>query len=91
MSAVKQTTLTPSSVSQRVMVQLSSPPDAAKATVLPLRAETVVRIGNLLVPRLCLGTHYPRGSASLKQENVNLIREGGSAQGLVLFVKAKRR
>src|SRR5438093_243879 len=35
MSAVRHTTRTPCSVSQRVMVQLSRPPDAAKATVWP--------------------------------------------------------
>src|SRR6516164_9009344 len=44
MSAVTQTTLTPFSVSQRVMVQLSSPPDAAKAMVLPFKVSTLIRI-----------------------------------------------
>ena len=41
MSAVKQTTVTPASVSHFVTVQLSSPPDAAKATVWPFRSFTV--------------------------------------------------
>ena len=42
MSAVKQTTFTPFSVSHLVTVQESSPPEAAKATVWPFRSATVV-------------------------------------------------
>src|SRR5262245_47460057 len=41
MSAVQQTTVTPASVNHLVTVQLSSPPDAAKATVFPFRSCTV--------------------------------------------------
>src|SRR5262245_3823866 len=44
MSAVKQTTVTPFSVSHLVMVQLSSPPEAAKATVRPFRSLTVTEV-----------------------------------------------
>ena len=44
MSAVKQTTLTPFSVSHLVTVQESSPPLAANATVWPLRSLTVVMV-----------------------------------------------
>src|ERR1043165_2588349 len=50
MSAVRQTTLTPLSVNQRVIVQLSSPPDAAKATVLPFKCSSVRRMGGNLGP-----------------------------------------
>src|SRR5262245_34803777 len=54
MSAVKQTTVTPASVSQRVTVQLSSPPDAAKATVFPFSSCTV---------RLTVGSGFSVGFA----------------------------
>src|SRR5438876_12264455 len=43
MSAQKQTTATPFSVSHLVIVQLSNPPEAAKATVRPFRSLTVTR------------------------------------------------
>jgi hypothetical protein len=42
MSAVKQTTFTPCSVSHLVTVQESRPPLAANATVWPFRSATVV-------------------------------------------------
>src|SRR5215204_623983 len=44
MSAVKQTTFTPFSVSHLVTVQESRPPDAANATVWPFRSATVVMV-----------------------------------------------
>src|SRR5262249_45472122 len=61
MSAVKQTTATPFSVSHFVMVHESSPPDAATATVLPFRSSTVVDTGPLRFfgwSGCCLGIIY---------------------------------
>src|SRR5215213_6298699 len=55
MSAVKQTTLTRFSVSHLVTVQLSSPPEAAKATVCPFRSCTVTLTSRLQEE---VGTQY---------------------------------
>src|SRR4051794_13064704 len=79
MSAVKQTTLTPFSVSQRVTVQESRPPDAAKATVWPLRSARVVMeviLGGEAQGRCWLQYNRAGRAAHPREDGLNSRRGG---------------